>query len=437
MAARFILHEGTTKHRTYSWGFWALWILVIILVGFAYSDVGQISIGENTYNLSLIRLNKAIAFMIAILGLQVVVGFTGQVALGQSFFVGIGAYSAAYLVEDHNWPYLLTLAFIVPFCFVLGMLFGLPALRIKGLYLALVTLGLAAVFPSLVQLERLFTITNGAGGKQVSSRLNAPDWVPLNEVSNALQRLPLFGSYFGDGDLSSREADRLWKYFLFAVIAFVCFWLVGNLIKSRPGRALRAIRDNETGAAVSGVNLAMDKTLSFGVASALGGVAGMVYVAELGIASPSDFTQLLAINFIVGLVIGGVGSLAGAVVGGLIIALIPDWAASTSSVGPVPDRWLTGPTGAFILGVMLIILMFVLPGGFVAGARKLKARIVQVVPRAPGPPSGAASASADPDPDDHEPAMAAVAATPIDDGVATDADLRTTHTDTNTNKGET
>lgn len=401
MAARFIVHEGTPRHRVYKWGFWALWILVIVVVGFAYSDVGQISIGENTYNLSLIRLNKAIAFMIAILGLQVVVGFTGQVALGQSFFVGIGAYSAAYLVEDHNWPYLLTLAFIVPFCFVLGMIFGIPALRIKGLYLALVTLGLAAIFPSIVQLDRLFDITNGAGGKQVTSNLAAPGWLPLNGISNALQGLPLFGSYFGDGDLSSREADRLWKYFLFAVIAFVCFWLVGNLVKSRPGRALRAIRDNETGAAVSGVNLAMDKTMSFGVASALGGVAGMVYVAELGIASPSDFTQLLAINFIVGLVIGGVGTLSGAVLGGLIIALVPDWAASTSSVGPVPDRWLTGPTGSFILGVMLIVLMFVLPGGMVAGARKLKARIVQVIPRAPGPST--TSARPGPDAPDPEP----------------------------------
>lgn len=392
MAARFVLTEGTTPHRTYRWGFWALWVLIIIVVGFAYSDVGQISIGENTYNLSLIRLNKAIAFMIAILGLQVVVGYSGQVALGQSFFVGTGAYTAAYLVQDHNWPYLLTLVVIIPFCFVLGMLFGLPALRIKGLYLALVTLGLAAIFPSIVQLERLFSITNGAGGKSVESRLRAPEWVPLNEVSNLLQKIPLFGSYFGDGDLSSREADRLWKYFLFAVIAWVCFWLVGNYVKSRPGRAIRAIRDNETGAAVSGVNLAADKTIAFGIASALGGVAGMVYVAELGIASPSDFTQLLAINFIVGLVIGGVGTLPGAVLGGLVITLIPDWAASTSSVGPVPDRWLTGPVGSFILGVMLIALMFVLPGGIVAGARKLKARVVRVVPR---PPVLATAAGAD------------------------------------------
>jgi branched-chain amino acid transport system permease protein len=109
----------------------------------------------------------------------------------------------------------------------------------------------------------------------------------------------------------------------------------------------------------------------------------MVYVAELGIASPNDFTQLLAINFIVGLVVGGVGTLAGAVVGGFVIAFVPDWASSTTSVPVVPERWLSGPTGTFILGIMLILLTFFLPGGVVAGTRKLKARFVRVVPQKP------------------------------------------------------
>jgi branched-chain amino acid transport system permease protein len=392
MAARVRLIEGTTAHRTYRWVSWTLWVLLIVLVGFAYADVGQISIGENDYSLSLIRLNKAIAFMIAILGLQVVVGFTGQIALGQSFFVGTGAYTAAYLVQDHDWPWLLTLVVIIPFCFVLGMILGLPALRIRGLYLALLTLGLAAIFPSIVQLDELFDITNGAGGKFVDSAIVAPTWMPFDEIAGFLQDLPLIGQYFGEGDLVQRDADRLWKYFLFVVLAWICFWLVGNLVKSRPGRAIRAIRDNETSAAVSGINLAWNKTMAFGVASALGGVAGMVYVAELGIASPNDFTQLLAINFIVGLVVGGVGTLPGAVVGGLVIALVPDWASSTTSAGFVPERYLSGPTGTFLLGVILIALMFVLPGGIVSGSRAIKARIVQVVPVPPvAPTAGQAS----------------------------------------------
>ncbi len=109
----------------------------------------------------------------------------------------------------------------------------------------------------------------------------------------------------------------------------------------------------------------------------------MVYVAELGIASADDFTQLLAINFIVGLVVGGVGTLPGVVVGGLVIAFIPDWASETSSLPGIPERWLSGPTGSLILGILLIALTFFLPGGIVSGARRLKARFVSVRPIPP------------------------------------------------------
>ena len=404
MAARFQLVEGTPRHRTYRIVSWGLWLLVIVLVAFAFSDVGSISIGENTYNISVSRINAAIAFMIAILGLQVVVGFTGQVALGQSFFVGTGAYIAAWLVQDHHWPYLLTLIVVVPACFGLGVLFGIPALRIRGLYLALVTLGLAAVFPSIVQLDSLFTYTNGAGGKTVESAIEAPTWLPLDGIASGLQKIPWFGRFFGDGDLSDRIENRIWSYTLFVIVAFVCFWLVGNLVKSRPGRAIRAIRDNETGASVTGINLSVYKTLSFGVASALGGVAGLIYVAELGIASPGDFTNLLAINLIVGLVVGGVGTLSGAVVGGLVIAFVPDWASATQDVPVVPERWLQGPTGTLFLGVMLIALTFFLPGGVVAGARRMKARIVHVTPRLAAQVAGA-GASDDPSPLDVTPLL--------------------------------
>ena len=382
MAPRTII-AGTTQHRNYKILGWTLGIVAIVVVAMAYNDVGQITLFGNNYNLSLIRLNKAIAFIIAILGLQVIVGFTGQLALGQSFFVGLGAYTTAYLVQDQNWSYLSTLLVVIPLCFVVGMVLGLPALRIHGLYLALVTLAMAAIFPALVRLDQLFDITNGSNGKLVESNLHAPDWLPLDGLAGVLQAIPLVGGYFGDGDLSSREADRVWIYILLVLVAAVCFWLVSNLVNSRPGRAMRAIRDNEASAAVSGVNLAMTKTLAFGVGSALGGVGGTVYVMELGIASPDDFTQILAINLIVGLVIGGVGTLSGAVIGGLVIALIPDWASSTQSIGFVPERWLQGPTPGLILGLTLIVLTFVLPGGVAAGIKRMKARFVRVVPQPP------------------------------------------------------
>jgi branched-chain amino acid transport system permease protein len=126
----------------------------------------------------------------------------------------------------------------------------------------------------------------------------------------------------------------------------------------------------------------MTKTISFGIASALGGIGGMIYVAEVGIASPDDFSSLVAIYLIVGLVVGGVGTLSGAVIGGLVYALIPDWASSTQSISFVPQRWLQGPTGSLILGLLLIVLTLFMPGGISTAAKKVKNRFVTIQSRA-------------------------------------------------------
>jgi len=380
----FKLQRGSTGYLVYKWGGIALGAVALALVAFAFNDTGRIEVFDNDYTISLGRITKAVSFVVAILGLQVVAGFTGQLSLGQGFFFGLGAYVSAILVADYNWSYFSTLIVVVPVCFLVGMAFGIPALRIKGLYLALVTLGLAALFPTLVSLSLVADYTNAASGKSVTSKFVAPDWLPLDGIAAVLQGIPLIGDWFGDGDLSTSEASKIWLFILMVILTSICFKVVSNMVTSRPGRALRAIRDNETSAAVSGMNLALYKTLSFGVASALGGVGGMIYVAETGIASPNDFTQLLSILFIVGLVVGGVGTLSGAVIGGLVIVFVPDWASSTQSLPGIPERWLQGPTGNLILGVLLIVLTFVLPGGIVSGIRKLRAKIVVVMPRPPG-----------------------------------------------------
>lgn len=381
--------KGTKEYRNWKLITTGLFIVFVILFVFAYVDTGAIEIGGNKYVLSMIRLNKALAYTVAILGLQVIVGYTGQISLGQSFFFGMGAYVTAWLVADHSWPYLATLIVVVPSCFLVGMLLGLPALRIRGLYLALVTLGMAAVFPSIIKLDKLLKFTGGSGGKSMSeSKLVAPEWLPLDGIAEALQKIPLLGTFMGDGPLSDREEARMWKFILFAIVAGVSFWLVANLLQSRGGRAIRAIRDNETSAAVSGIDLSKTKTLAFGIGSALGGVGGTLYAMEVGIASPDDFTQLLAIYFIVGVVVGGVGTLPGAIVGGLVIAFVPEWASSTEAVAFVPERWLQGPTGSLVLGAMLIGLTFVMPGGIVSGVRKLKAKYLRIVPAAPTDASG-------------------------------------------------
>lgn len=380
--------QDSSQHRLYKIITWSAFAILALLFAFAYAEAGSLSIGGNTYNISMIRVNKAIAFALAILGMQVATGYTGQLAIGQSFFVGTGAYIAAWLMSDHGWSFFTVFIVVIPVAFLIGVVMGLPALRIQGLYLALVTLGFAAVFPSIVQLDSLKKYTNGATGKTTAAdgrryRFESPEWLPLDGIAEALQAIPLIGGFFGEGPLSDKQEGRIWAFILFSIIATICFLAVGSLIRSRQGRAMRAVRDNPTGAAVAGIDLARTKAISFGIASALGAIGGVIYVAEVGTASPGDFTQLLAINFIVGMVVGGVGTMSGAVVGAAVIAFVPDWASSTQDVGFLPERWLQGPTGTLLLGVLLIVLTFFLPGGIVSAARKLKARFVQIIPVGP------------------------------------------------------
>ena len=181
-----------------------MFIGLLVLVAFAYADTGQLNMLENSYSVSLTRLDKAIAYIIAVLGLQVVVGYTGQLALGSELLLrhrrlpgGVARRGPALAVARHAGrgdPGVLRAR---------ACSSGIPALRIKGLYLALVTLGLAAIFPSIVQLDSLDEYTAGAAGKKVNSDIVAPSWLPLDGIASVFQNIPFFGQYFGDGDLSS------------------------------------------------------------------------------------------------------------------------------------------------------------------------------------------------------------------------------------------
>jgi len=344
---------------------WIVAIAVVVIIGLAVVEALSFTVLGNTYSLGLARLNLALAFMAAVLGLQVIVGYTGQLAIGQSFFFGCGAYLTAWLVADQGWPVLLCLVVILPFCAVVGLVTGLPALRVRGLYLALVTLGLAVSFPLLVQLDVLDPYTNGAGGKTMPSVFAAPSWVPIESVYSALHSLPILGGLFGSGELSGQQVDRLWRYLVYLVIIGVLAFCVRRVVSSREGRAMRALRENEMAASVAGVNPARTKSTAFALAAMLGGVGGLMYVSELGIASPTDFSLVLAINLLIALIIGGIGTVTGAIIGGLVIAFLPDWMSSTEELPGVPERLLEGPTASLFLGVALIAITFFLPRGLV------------------------------------------------------------------------
>lgn len=376
--------EGTTAHKIYRFLPWSIFAFVTLTAPFWAVHTPAFSIGDSTLTFSLGNLNHSVAYMVGVLGLGLLVGYNGQISLGNSFFMGVGGYLSATLASDNGWPFLATLLVVLPACFVVGMLIGLPALRIKGLYLALTTLGLAAVFPSIVRMEQLRERTGGANGKRIESDLDAPDWVPIEAFSDFLSDIPLVGGWaYGEGGVDGRDADAVWVYLLLVVLTIGAFWVARNLIYSRPGRSIIAVRDNETGAAVNGVNVPMTKTLTFGFSAMLGGLSGTMYAMAIGFVAPDVFGINLAIFLIVGLVVGGVGTLSGAVIGGIVIVFVPVWASQIESVPGVPERFLRGPTGTFFLGVLLIILTFFLPGGIVYGMRRIRARFVRVVPAGP------------------------------------------------------
>ncbi len=377
------IEHGSRAHLVYRAIGWLGFLLVAIAVPVMVASPVVFSLGDSTFTIGIENLNHAIAYMVAVLGINFLIGFTGQISLGNSFFLGMGAYITAILVADYGWSYFLTPLVVVPACFLLGFIVGIPALRIRGLYLALVTLALAVVFPSLVKLDSLADKTGASNGKVVRSELESP--IDFESLGSALESLPLIGDWFSG--VGERQEHAIWSYTLISLIAALCFLLSSNMRRSRFGRALVAIRDNETGAAVSGVNLALYKTVSFGVSAALCGIGGTLFTMAVGTLSPDTFGINLAIFLIVGLVVGGVGATWGPVIGGLVIIFVPHL---TSQVNSVNGYELTGdrPYGTLFLGLLLIALTFVLPGGVVDGFHRLRNRFFRVVRTPPTPGGG-------------------------------------------------
>ncbi len=231
---------------------------------------------------------------------MIIIGYSGQVSIGQSFFFGLGAYVTAWLGVDHGWNFLLTLPVSAALGFAIGFLVGIPALRIRGLYLALVTLALAAVFPVLAKLQALESITGGANGKPADTIIwKAPGWVPGTPSDPGLA-IPRAGA-----------------------VGAVVFLLASNMMKSRPGRSLIALRDSEVGAAVSGVWPAGWKVGAFAISAAYGAVGGSMLVFVTRIAAPETGGFATAIALLTGAVLGGLGTISGAVIGALAVTFVP------------------------------------------------------------------------------------------------------------------
>ncbi len=293
-------------------------------------------------NYRVFQINLVIVYAVAILGLNMLTGFNGQISLGHGAFYAFGAYTAAVLMDKLGVPYWATLpaAFLV--CFTFGFLVGFPALRLAGHYLALATFALALAVPQLLKYKHIEHLTGGVQGIVLSK--------PTPPVSFTFLDQPF-------------SADR-WLYFFSLAVAALMFLLIWNILRGRVGRALIAVRDHPIAATAMGINLTMFKSLTFGVSAGTTGVAGALGGIVVAFVSPDSFTVNLSIFLLVGVVVGGLASIPGAIFGGMFIQFVPNIADEISRSAP-----------AAIYGILLIGCMYLMPTGVMGGINKLWYRL--------------------------------------------------------------
>jgi branched-chain amino acid transport system permease protein len=306
---------------------------VLVVLGLA----GAVALTFLLSNYHLFQLTMVAVYAIAVLGLNLVTGYNGQISLGHGAFYAVGAYVTAILMSDYDVPYWATLPGSAIVCGILGFAVGLPALRLAGHYLALSTFALAVAIPQLLKYKELEDWTGGVQGI-VISKPDPPFGVPLT-------------------------ADQ-WLYLFTLAIAVVLFVVARNLVRGRIGLAMRSIRDHPLAAEAMGIHVAMFKTRTFAVSAAFAGIAGSLGAITVAFVAPDSFTLILSITLFVGLVVGGIASIAGALFGALFIVFVPNFADQISKAAP----------GA-VYGVILIACMYLMPLGVAGLARGLFARL--------------------------------------------------------------
>ncbi len=287
----------------------------------------------------LFQLTLLVAYAIAILGLNIVTGFNGQISLGHGAFYAIGAYVTAILMDKYDVPYWATLPPSAVVCGVVGFLIGLPALRLAGLYLALTTFALAVAIPQVLKHPLLEHWTGGVQGI-VIAKPTPPFGLPLSE-------------------------DQ-WLYLFSLGVAVIVFVLARNLLRGRMGRAMVAIREQPLAAEAMGIDIALLKTGTFAISAIVTGIAGSLGAIAIQFVAPDSFTVFLSIFLFVGLVVGGVASISGAVAGAAFIVFIPNVADQVSKAAP----------GA-VYGVLLIALLYLMPAGVAGFLRHIGARVLR------------------------------------------------------------
>ncbi len=271
------------------------------------------------------------ALAIALIGLNILTGYSGQISLGNGAFMAIGAYTTAILYFKLKVPYAWTILPAGLIAGLAGYLFGFPALKLSGLYLALATFALALSASPVI--KNFGDLTHGHEG------------IVLPQA---------------EGPLGLGLTNEQWVYYLSLIIAILLFLFARAMLSGATGRAFRAIRDSETAAAASGISLTYYKTLAFGVSAFYAGISGSLLATITAYVSPDSFDLPLSLALLVGMVVGGLGTLAGPILGATFVIWLPILA---------QGAFKNKPDVAY--GVILILLMFVLPQGIVGGVRQL------------------------------------------------------------------
>jgi branched-chain amino acid transport system permease protein len=269
-------------------------------------------------------------YFIAIIGLNILTGYNGQISLGHGAFLAFGAYTTAILVSNYGVGEYWTIPIAGILTGAFGFLFGFPALRLSGVYLALATFGLATSIPLIA--TRYEGFAGGGQGKTIP--------LPSSPI----------------GGLSTNE----WLSYLTWAIAGLMFGAAWLILRGSLGRAFRAVRDAPIAAVSSGISLARYKTLAFAIAAAYAGIAGALFAIANGFASPTAFPVSLSILLLTGAVVGGLGSLEGMLFGAIFIQFAPDWGDKLSKQVHFNEASVQSTV---FYGLILLMVLFLMPGG--------------------------------------------------------------------------
>ena len=287
------------------------------------------------------QMAEVAAYVTAVAGLTVLIGLSGQISIGNGAFMAIGGYASALVLIHLHWPLELVLLVSVVAAALAGALFGVAAARLRGPYLAGATLMLAVALPSIAnQFPSLF------GGDQGLTVAITPP-----------------------GFLGATFPPTRWQAWVTCAGALITLILLANLSRSRVGRSWRAVRDDEVAAALSGLNVARLKILAFVVSAACAGLGGALLALVTGIVAPGAYTLTLSIALLTAAVLGGLGTLPGALWGSLVLVLVPTYLTNVgSSHGLSGAASSSVPIAAY--GVVLIVVMLAFPAGIQGGLRR-------------------------------------------------------------------